>query len=89
MPAIDTQAARGDAADFPATRLRAITPHDTNELEFASKALYVGVAGTLSIVALGDTSPVQLTVPAGAIIPVRAKIVRATGTSASSIVALI
>ena len=90
MPAIDTQAQRGDTVDFPATRLRAVTPNDTNELLFVTKALYIGVAGNLSLIAQEDSAAVTLTaVAAGSIIPVRAKIVRATGTTASGIVALI
>lgn len=89
MPAIDTQAQRGDAAELPAKRLRAITPHDTNELTFVPKALFVGVGGTISLIAQEDTAAVSLTVSSGAIIPVRAKIVKTTGTTASGIVAMI
>lgn len=89
MPAIDTQAQRGDAAELPAKRLRAITPHDTNELAFVPKALFVGVGGTISPIAQEDTAAVSLTVLSGAIIPVRAKIVKTTGTTASGIVAMI
>jgi hypothetical protein len=89
MPAIDTQAQRGDAAELPAKRLRAITPHDTNELAFVPKALFVGVGGTISLIAQEDTAAVSLTVLSGAIIPVRAKIVKTTGTTASGIVAMI
>jgi hypothetical protein len=89
MPAIDKQAQRGDTTDFPAKSLRAVTPHDTNELEYVSKALFIGNGGTLSLIAQEDTSAVSLTVGAGQIVPVRAKIVRATGTTATGIVALI
>lgn len=89
MPAIDTQAQRGDAAELPAKRLRAITPHDTNELEFVPKALFVGVGGNISLIAQEDTTAVTLAVATGAIIPVRAKIVKATGTTATGIIAMI
>jgi hypothetical protein len=89
MPAIDKQAQRGDTTDFPAKSLRAVTPHDTNELEYVSKALFIGTGGTLSLIAQEDTAAVSLTVVAGQIVPVRAKIVRATGTTATGIVALI
>lgn len=89
MPAIDTMAQRGDTVDFSAKRLRAVTPHDTNELEFVAKALFVGTGGTISIIAQEDTAAVSLTVATGSIVPVRAKIVRATGTTATGIVALI
>ena len=89
MPAIDKQAQRGDTTDFPAKSLRAVTPHDTNELEYVAKALFIGTGGTLSLIAQEDTAAVSLTVVAGQIVPVRAKIVRATGTTATGIVALI
>lgn len=89
MPAIDLQAQRGDTVDFSAKRLRAVTPHDTNELAFIAKALYIGTGGNLTMIAQEDTAAVTMTnVAAGSIIPVRAKIVRATGTTASGIVAL-
>jgi succinylglutamate desuccinylase len=89
MPAIDKQAQRGDTTDFPAKSLRAVTPNDTNELEYVAKALFIGTGGTLSLIAKEHTSAVSLTVGAGQIVPVRAKIVRATGTTATGIVALI
>jgi hypothetical protein len=89
MPAIDTQAQRSDTTDFPAVRLRAVTPHDTDELVYVAKALYVGTGGNVSLIAQEDSAAVTLTnVAAGSIIPVRAKIVLATGTTASGIVAL-
>jgi hypothetical protein len=90
MPAIDLMAQRGDTVDFSAKRLRAVTPHDTNELEFVAKALYVGTGGDLTVIAQEDTEAETLpNVAAGSIVPVRAKIVLATGTTASGIVALI
>jgi hypothetical protein len=90
MPAIDKQAQRGDTTDFPAKSLRAVTPNDTNELEYVAKALFIGTGGTLSLIAQEDTAAVTLAnVAAGQIVPVRAKIVRATGTTATGIVALI
>mgnify|MGYP007083430601 CR=1 FL=1 len=78
----------GDSALASAKRLRAVTPHDTNELALgASKALHIGAAGTITLIALGDTDAVQLTVAQG-ILPIRAKVVKSTGTTATSIVAL-
>jgi len=90
MPAIDKQAQRGDTTDFPAKSLRAVTPHDTDELPFVAKALYIGTGGNVAIIAQEDDTAVTMTnVAAGSIVPVRAKIVLATGTTASGIVALI
>jgi hypothetical protein len=90
MSAIDLQAQRGDTVDFPATRLRAVTPSDSDPLSFVPKALYVGTGGNLAIMAQEDTVAVTLTnLAPGSIVPVRARLVMATGTTASGIVALI
>lgn len=90
MPFTDLQAQRGDTVDFPATRLRAVTPSDTLDLDFIPKALYIGTGGNISIIALEDSVAVTISnVAAGSILPIRAKFVRATGTTASGIVAFI
>ena len=90
MPAINKNRALGDATDYPALSLRAVTPHDTNELAYLPKALYIGGAGNIALIALEDGAAVTLVgVQAGAIIPVRAKVVKATGTTATNIVAMI
>lgn len=80
----------------PAKRLRAVTPADTGPswansdnvdgtFKFA-KALYVGVAGDIRVLAEGDTSPVTLVGVVGEI-NIRVQRVLATGTTATSIVA--
>ena len=73
----------------PAVRSFAITPHDTNALTEDTRALYVGGAGTVVMKLTGDSSSVSFVgVPAGAILPVRARVVLSTGTTATSIVGL-
>jgi hypothetical protein len=80
----------GDDLDGPASRLRAVTPSDSAPLPIASKALYVGGAGSIAIIAVNDTAPVTLAgVPAGSVLRIRATQVMATNTTASGIVALI
>lgn len=76
-----------DATFAPARRLLAVTPSDVADLAVIPKALHIGVGGTISIIGADDTDPVTLTVDAG-LLPVRARRVRATGTTATSIVAL-
>lgn len=71
----------------PARALVAVTPHDTNELAAGCKALHIGAAGTISIIAVDDTEAVSLNVGQG-ILPIRAKVVKSTGTTATTIVAL-
>lgn len=74
----------------PASALAGVTPSDTEDLAGGPcRALYVGGAGDVSIVAEGSGSAVVLSsVPAGTILPIRAKAVRVTGTTATDIVAL-
>lgn len=78
----------GDSPEFSARRLAAVTPHDTNELTFVSKALFIGVGGNISIIAADDTDAVVISVLANTILPIRARIVKSAGTTASGIVAL-
>ena len=71
----------------PAMKLSAVSPHASNFIP-ATKALYVGGAGDLVLIAEGDSAAVTLSgVAAGSIIPVRAIAVRNTST-ATAIVAL-
>jgi hypothetical protein len=73
----------------PATMLRAITPHDTDELEWVTNGIVAAGAGMISIVAVGDTEPVPVPIVIGQTLVIRAKIIRSTGTTATGIVALI
>ena len=82
MP-IDRHAAQGDAADLSAKSIVAITPNDSTDLAFVSKALLCTVAGNVSLIAQEDTAAVTIPVVAGQILPVRVKRVRSTGTTAT------
>jgi len=74
----------------PAANLRAITPHATDDLpDGPCRAIWVGGAGNLNLVARGDTDPVPLTaVPAGTMLAIQVRAVRSSGTTATGIVAL-
>lgn len=74
--------------DDPAEDAAAVTPHDTNELATWSRALYVGGAGNVTVITAKGNTVAFASVPAGTILPIRAKIVKSTGTTATSIVAL-
>ena len=65
-----------------------ITPHDTNELPKYTKAIYVGGTGNITLTCVDDTEVVFATIPAGTILPVRAKIIKSTGTTATTLVAM-
>lgn len=74
----------------PASSLKAVTPHASSNLpDGRCRALWVGGAGDVAIIAENDTVAVTITaVPAGTLLPVRAKAVRVSGTTATNIVAL-
>lgn len=81
---------RAPSRSDPGRRLVAITPDDDDELTQPPRALYIGGAGDVAVVAIDDSAPVVFTaVPAGTILPVSVVKVRATGTTASDIVAIL
>lgn len=78
-----------DSVSSPATRVAAVVPHDVNALAEVPKALFVGTGGNVTLRGAGGGADAVLkNVPDGSVLPVRAAYVRATGTTASDIVAL-
>ena len=65
-----------------------ITPHNTDELAFVTRAIYVGTTGDVKVTTKTGNTVIFVGVPAGQILPVRAKIVFATLTTASNLVGL-
>lgn len=75
--------------DSPAEHAAAVTPNDSADLATTSRALYVGTGGDVAVILADDSAAVTLvSVPAGSVLPVRAKRVMDTGTSATNIVAM-
>lgn len=75
----------------PAIGAAAVSPSDSTDLTYRSRAIYVGTAGDLAVImAHGDQStPVVLkSVPAGSMLQIRVNRVMATGTTATNIVSL-
>lgn len=71
-----------------AKRLVAVTPDDNNDLSGGPcRALWVGAAGDLTVIAVNDSSAVLVKVPQG-LFPCSVKRVKSTGTTAASIVAM-
>ena len=66
----------------------AITPSDTVDLSAPCNAIYVGGAGALTVITVGGETVAFPAVPAGAIIPIRATRIKATGTVATNLVAM-
>lgn len=73
----------------PITRGAAVTPDNDNDLATPSRALWVGTGGNISLILADDSAAITLTnIPDGTLLPVRAKRIRSTSTTASGIVAL-
>lgn len=69
-------------------RFVAVTPHDSTNLAVGCRGLYVGVGGNMSVVAADGTSATFLNVASGQLLPVQAKRVNSTSTTATNIIAL-
>lgn len=67
----------------------AVTPSDSADLPAPARALYVGGSGNVRINDTGNGAVTFVGVAAGSILPVMARRVYATGTTATNIVALI
>jgi len=89
MPILDRFASQGPGPDGPAVRCFAVTPHDANDLAEMVRGLYVGGGGAVSIVDAEGGTTVFSGVPSGTVLPVRARRVRVTDTTATLIVGLV
>jgi len=86
---IDRFASYQDSPSGPAQECFAITPDDNADLPVATKAIYVGGAGDIVLRPLSGSSDVTFAnLPDGAILDVRARAIRATGTTATAMVGL-
>ena len=74
--------------DAPARNAAAVTPSDEDEFSFFTRAIYVGGAGDLAVLTMGGQTVTFAAIPVGSLLPVRAKKVLATGTTATDIVRL-
>ncbi len=81
-PAIDSLIAPARSA-FP------VTPNDVTALPSLPKAIYVGIGGNIVLRGVDSTQDVILyNVANGSILDIRAKFIRATGTTAMNLVGL-
>lgn len=72
----------------PARRAAVVTPGDAADLSPWAKALYLGQGGDLKLIPAGGGDAVTLKNHPAGYVPVQAKRVFATGTTAAHIVAL-
>ena len=78
-----------DSIGAPARRAAALIPSDLDALAELPKALFVGTGGHVTMRGVGDDSDqVWKNVQDGSILPFRAQFVRASGTTASDLLAL-
>jgi len=88
MPATDAFSRQQTQSSDPYTNAIAVTPHDTNDLTYVTRGVYVGGAGTVKV-NMQDSGTVTFTgVPVGTLLPIRATRVYSTGTTATTILAL-
>ena len=73
--------------ESPATHIEPITPDDANDLNETTRALHVAGSGFVRITTVSGSQGTVF-MPAGAIFPIRARRVWATGTDATGIVGL-
>lgn len=85
----DTFASFVDSPTSPARQAFLVVPHDSQELQTVTKAIYVGIGGNINLRAIQSPQDVVLmNVQSGSIIDVQVLAVRANGTTAANIVGL-
>ena len=78
-----------DTPAMPPRGCVVVVPDDARALTTVAKALYVGTGGTIVMRGIDDGSDqVWKNIPSGALIPFRVAAVRATGTTATDMLAL-
>jgi len=78
-----------DSPIAPAEACFAIVPNDSADFAQATKARYVGLTSDIAVVPFQGDAPILFAnVAGGSILPVRARAVHATGTTADQIVGL-
>lgn len=86
---VDTFRYTNDSPMAPSENCFPITPQDGVDLPTATKGIYVGTGGTVTLLSLRGEAPVTfVNVPDGSVLDVRARVVMATGTTASNLIGL-
>jgi hypothetical protein len=74
--------------DCPIMETAVVVPSDSTDITDLPRAIWVGVGGDVTLMAAADqTSRVFKNVASGTLLPIRARRIYNTGTSASSIIA--
>jgi hypothetical protein len=88
MAAADPFANFVDSPVAPSRKPVAVTPDNATELATVSKGLFIGGAGTLTVLTAAGDVVLFTGVLAGSILPIAVRRVNATGTTCTNIVAL-
>lgn len=72
----------------PATNGASVTPNDNVNLSRLTRAIYVGGAGDLNVDLEDGVTLLFVGIPAGSLLPLRARRIRSTSTTATNVVAL-
>lgn len=86
MP-LDRFAQEGNSLIGPITRLVTVVPSDTTDLPEVTRALYVGVSGTVHVLTAEGNDVTLTALVAGQLHWIRVARVFATGTTATNILA--
>lgn len=74
-------------AGLSARNAAVVTPNDSADLAQVTRAILVGVGGTVTVNMAGTGTQVAMIVPTGGFLPVSVSRIYATGTDATDIVA--
>ncbi|NUA26097.1 spike base protein, RCAP_Rcc01079 family [Cupriavidus basilensis] len=88
MPPNDRFATYAKTLTGPSETYFAITPHDTNDFAEVANSIRVGTGGDVAAVRLDGTAVTFKNVAAGEMLPIRARRVNLTGTTATDLVGL-
>lgn len=88
MPATDIFSRKQALTADPASNAVLVTPSDSTDLTYVSRAVYVGTTGNMKVT-MQDSGTVLFTgIPAGTTLPIRVSRIWSTTTTASTIIAL-
>ena len=88
MPATDNFSRFQTQASDPATNAVLVSPNDSTDLTYVSRAVYVGTGGNMKVT-MADSGTVLFTgVPSGTTLPIRVSRIWSTTTTASTIINL-
>jgi hypothetical protein len=75
--------------ESPAVHGFAVTPSDGVDLVDVTRAVYVGGSGNVALTLLSGATLTLAGVAGGTLLPLRAKAIKATGTTATNLVGLL